>query len=233
MNDFFLKTIFVFFKIFFFPSLIFTQPGTIELGGFAGFTQYQGDLAESHIEFSETLISKGLLFRVHVNEYFTIKTGYYNGSISGDDKNAQSEKLRNRNWRFNSTIKELAILGEWNILGIRRLKTWRTFKPNFTPILFAGIATTKANTSLVVPETDAHLFPEPGNKDSFFVIPFGAGCRFDFSKYATLGGEIGWRATFSDYIDNVSNNGDGANKSDWYSFAGINISILFGQWFFD
>ena len=215
----------------FFPNLIFTQGGTVELGGFAGFAQYQGDLAENHFELSETLISKGLFFRVHINEYVSLKAAYYNGSISGDDTNADDETQKKRGWRFNSKVNEFSLVGEWNILGINRIGKWNRFKPNFTPILFAGIASTKGNTSLIVPEQDAHLFPESGETDSFFAMPFGIGVRYDFSKYASFGGEFGWRIVFSDYLDDVSNNADGApsNNNDWYSFAGINISILLGQ----
>lgn len=215
------------------PNLLFAQSGTTELGGFIGFAQYQGDLAEDHIELAETLISSGIFFRVHLNDYLTLKAAYYNGSISGDDKNGTNDFQKNRGWRFSSKINEFALIGEWNILGINRIGKWRKFKPSFTPILFAGIATTKFNTTLTVPDIDADLFPEPGDKDSFFAIPIGIGVRYDFSKYTSLGGEIGWRSIFSDYLDDVSNNGEGSGKNDWYSFAGLNISILFGQWFYD
>ena len=74
--------------------------------------------------------------------------------------------------------------------------------------------------------------PGSADKDTFFTIPFGLGVRLDISQHATIGAEFGWRPTFSDYLDNVRNI-HGKSNNDWYSFHGINVSILFGQWFFD
>lgn len=218
-------------QVAFFTTFIFGQKGTIEVGGFIGFAQYQGDLAENHFELGETLVSKGLFLRFHLNEYLTLKTAYYNGMISGDDKNATDGELLYRNWRFSSKINEFSLLLEWNILGIYRINQWRKFKPGFTPFVFAGMAATSAPAQLIVPQRDAHLVPEIGDKDSFFVLPAGVGLRYDFSQHATIGAEFGLRAVLSDYLDNVSENG-ATGTNDWYSFAGLNISILFGQWFY-
>lgn len=232
----FLRTGLVLSLFFIFPNFGWNQI-SFELGGFAGIAQYQGDLAEEHIEIGETLISKGIYGRFHVNPNFTIRAAFYNGTVSGNDENAADAAVHERDWNFSSTINEFSLLGEWNILGIHRWSNVGRFKRSFTPIIFAGIGVSGAKTQLNIPEGQNGQFtnvpfPEPGNKDSFFTVPFGVAVRYDVTKYTAIGAEFGWRAIFSDYLDNVSENGR-KEGNDWYSFMGLNISILFGQSLFD
>ncbi len=86
-------------------------------------------------------------------------------------------------------------------------------------------------------------------------IPFGAGVRYKLDRNWDLGFEIGWRKTFTDYLDDVSSNyadpadiptdkgremanrannpghapfqqrGDQTDK-DWYIVAGFNLTYI-------
>jgi len=205
----------------------------VEIGGFAGISEYQGDLAENNIELGETLLSKGLFVRFFVSDIISLKASYYNGKISGDDKNANDLALRSRGWSFDATVNELSLIGEINVLGTTRYYSSRYFKPSFSPIIFAGIGVAHADANLhfANPNSNGFLkvpFPEPGDTNTFFVVPVGVGFRLDATRHATLGLELGWRAVFSDYLDGVSKNGR-RSKDDWYSFVGINIAVFFGQ----
>ncbi|RMG83672.1 MAG: hypothetical protein D6714_09320 [Bacteroidetes bacterium] len=213
-----------------FPCLLFAfilrGQATFELGGFVGFTQYQGDLAENNIQLEETLLAKGLLGRLRLNDFFALRMSYINGDISGDDKNASEPAQRMRGWHFDARVNEFALLGEGYFPGAGRVSR-RTFRPSVMPFVFAGVALTHADARVVVPENDPASFPEPGDKDSFFAIPIGVGARVYVSERATLGAEVGWRALFSDHLDDVSQNGR-PDKNDWYAFAGLTLSIRIG-----
>ena len=204
-----------------------------EIGGFIGVAQYQGDLAENDIELEETLLSKGIFLRFHPHPSFTIKASYYNATISGDDKNAVAE-IANRGWRFSTIINEFSVKGEWNILRINRQDRYgQRFKPHFTPIIFTGVGVTFTDPNLFIPadfdfSTLAVPVPEPNNTNTFFSLPLGVALRYDFSPFTVLGLEGGTRIIFSDYLDNVSENGN--NKAqDLYLFIGLNLSFFFGH----
>ncbi len=197
-----------------------------EVGGFAGVAQYQGDLAEKHIELGETLLSKGFFMRYHLNEWVAFRAAYYNGNIAGDDANSPTNKFRA--WKFSADINEFSFLTEVHALGLNRYDRRGKFRNAFTPTLFAGLAFSHADATLFVPEEDRDLFPEEGDTDFFLAVPFGAGMRYELSKYTSLGVEFGWRAIFSDYLDDVSKNGR-RDKNDWYSFWGFTVSVVFGD----
>ncbi len=218
---------FIFVPLFSFGQLV------VEIGGFAGISEYQGDLAENKIELGETLLSKGLFVRFFISDIISLRTSFYNGKISGNDKNADDPSLRNRGWSFEATVNEFSVIGEINILGTTRYYSSRSFKPSFSPVIFAGIGVAHADANLhfAHPNNNGFLtvpFPEPGDTNTFFVVPVGVGLRLDASPHTTLGLELGWRAIFSDYLDGVSKNGR-RTKDDWYSFVGINIAIFFGR----
>ncbi|RMF31461.1 MAG: hypothetical protein D6765_01740, partial [Bacteroidetes bacterium] len=185
------------------PFSLFAQH--LEIGGFGGVAQYQGDLAEQHIEMGETLLSKGLFVRIGVGDRFSIRPSYYNGTISGDD--VHSPDLWQRGWKFSAVINEIGTLLEWNPLGMRRYTRAGKFKNHFTPIAFAGLAYAHVDATLVVPQEDQELFPEARDTDHFLAVPIGGGFRFDITQYTTFGMEFGWRMIFSDYLDDVSENG--------------------------
>ncbi len=195
----------------------------LEIGGFGGVAQYQGDLAEQHIEMGETLLSKGLFVRIGLGDQFSLRPSYYNGTISGDDAN--SPKLWNRGWKFSAVINEIGTLLEWNPFGLRSYTIGGRFKNHFTPIAFVGLAYAHVDATLIIPEEDQPLFPESGDTDNFLAVPIGGGFRFDITQYTTFGMEFGWRMIFSDYLDDVSENGR-RDKNDWYAFWGINISVV-------
>ena len=64
--------------------------------------------------------------------------------------------------------------------------------------------------------------------DKFITVPFMFGVRIDLHEHVSISGEWGWRATFSDYLDDVSQNGN-PNRNDWYLFVGGSVSYFFGS----
>ncbi|MEK7257522.1 MAG: DUF6089 family protein, partial [Bacteroidota bacterium] len=94
----------------FLPLLAIAQK-QMEVGGFAGFANYQGDLSENQIQFGETKLAYGAFWRYHLHKKFKIRGNGYLGTVTGDDKNADS-MLKERGWSFKSYILEFAVTGE-------------------------------------------------------------------------------------------------------------------------
>jgi len=229
-----MKTLSLFACLLLLPASILAQRNYFELGGFLGVANYQGDLAEDHIEIGETKASIGGIVRVHYNDKLMFKGNVYYGRVSGSDANATNENLSRRNWSFEADLLELAINAEFVPFGKPRFNKASVFRPQVNPYVFAGVGITFANDRLDVSNSGLDLgnlpqpFPEPDDRDNFLVVPAGVGIRIDFTQWTTLSGEWGWRYAFSDYIDGVSENG---NKEglDWYLFGGVTLTFFFGE----
>lgn len=176
-----------------------------ELGGMLGVSNYNGDLARE-IVLKESHLAGGLLFRYNLGKFFSLRTAFQAGTISGDDKNFTENKYRNLH--FKSNISELSAMMEYN------------FKPfgaqvrteNFTPYLALGVAFFHFN-----PRTKyngdwfnlRNLRTEGQSNSQMYKlnqisIPFGMGLKWSVTHNLTLGFEFLYRKTFTDYLDDVS-----------------------------
>jgi len=199
----------------------------VEGGFFLGFANYQGDLSDNPIVLKETKKSYGGFVRLHYEDKFKIRGNVYYGFIGGNDANADSNK-KNRGWKFDGTVLEVAITGEYHPLGRSRAGSTGIFHRQISPYIATGLGYTFTNIDLVVPSSDSGMFPEAEDVDKFITVPFMFGVRIDLLEHVSISGEWGWRATFSDYLDDVSQNGN-PNRNDWYLFVGGSVSYFFGS----
>lgn len=203
----------------------------VEVGGFLGIANYQGDLSQDPIEFGATKFSVGGLVRYHYSPRLYFKGTVYAGQISGSDMNADpGSGVFNRNWSMTSNLLEVAINAEWLPLAKTRFNDVGIFRPQINPYLFLGIGSNFSNPVVEWENGAAPRvpFPEEGSTRNFLVIPMGGGLRFDFTQWSTLGFEWGWRYTNSDLIDGIMENGKAAGP-DWYFFWGVTLSTYFGE----
>ncbi|WP_026461828.1 DUF6089 family protein [Adhaeribacter aquaticus] len=162
------------------------------------------------------------------------------GRITGDDqKSASQNEAENlprfkRNLNFRNDIKELsgAI-----VIDLFENRGTYTRRPDFAPYGFIGVGLIHHNPKTyygggaILPNgqemaagyyelqplgtegqySNGSGYPEPYRKLEF-VIPFGIGFRYKLDRQWDLGFEIGWRKTFTDYLDDVSTNY--ASKAD-------------------
>ncbi|MEZ4955928.1 MAG: DUF6089 family protein [Saprospiraceae bacterium] len=200
----------------------------IEIGGFAGFANYQGDLAPKNIEISETKVSFGGFIRYHLTDKVKIRANGYLGFISGSDFNDKNGTYRDRGWSFESKLFEASLMGEYHPLGRSRSGETGIFRRQISPYVFAGVGMVNADptVSVTLPE-DEGLFPEKGFEPTHLVIPYGIGVRADLLEFVSLGFEGGYRLTFDDYLDGVKENG--VSNRDLYFFVGATLSVFFGS----
>jgi hypothetical protein len=190
------------------PLSAFSQDWHI--GGFAGITNYSGDLAQSRVDMRYTRPALGLMVKRDINRYLTLRAGLNWGHIAGADSTNESKVLVSRNLSFRSVIWDGHFIAEFNFLDI--------YDKGFTPYVFGGVAlfqfypTTKDSLGNTVTlrrlSTEGQNTPEYPERRQYALhqisLPFGAGVKVMLNDTWTVGLEIGFRKTFTDYLDDVS-----------------------------
>lgn len=187
-----------------------------EIGFMVGGSYYLGDLNQ-YMQFRNTHLAGGLIYRYNVHSRLAIRTTFNYGVVEGDDSDAQLAHNRQRNLNFTSTIWELASGTEFNYspfqIGHKRYKG--------TAYIFTQLALFRMNpkTDFNGDEVELRDLGTEGQGTSItskrkygqyqLAIPLGVGARVSIGKRATFGGEIGIRKTFTDYLDDVG--------SDYYA----------------
>lgn len=204
------KLIAVFFAIIIGTSI--TKAQYWEIGGIIGVSNYFGDLQSTHMEPSEYNLAYGLYGRINLNRHFAGKVSLIRGQISGDDYNSNTPSgRRQRNLTFHSDIYEFAITGEFNLISydIRNDKIAAFY-------LFGGVAGFYFDPTALY-NGDLYHLQKLGTEGQYldgspiepyslfqFAIPMGVGTKFNISDRSNIGVEIGFRKTFTDYLDDVS-----------------------------
>ncbi len=211
------------------PAALFSQQ-KMEFGAFVGFANYQGDLVQNPIALSETKLSYGGFMRYHLkNNKVKLRGNFLYGFISGSDANNADIGLKERGWSFQSNLLEASFVGEYHPFGKSRVGNTGIFARQVSPYVGLGFGIATFTPEVIVTNSaDNDLFPEQGEKSMSASIPMLVGVRADLLENFSLGAEIGWRATFNDYLDGVSKNGN-PDKNDWYVMAGLTASFFFGQ----
>lgn len=150
------------------------------------------------------------------------------------DPNDQDARFRYvRNLHFRNRIKELAVTAMFDLFENEGSYISRV---QFTPYIFAGLAVFHHNPQAIVPDTDRNGNPLPGAGDWVdlqplgtegqhtnlptdavnsgiseyslwqIAIPAGLGVRYRLNQVFDLSFEMSFRYTFTDYLDDVSQN---------------------------
>jgi hypothetical protein len=176
------------------------------LTGFAGMSNYQGDLQDKRFTFDQAHVAVGLGGAYELTDQLFITAGIKVGKISGDDKRVNKNISRNLN--FSSPLSEFQFGLEYDLFNLK--------EQDVTPYFFAGIAGFHFNPS-TFDSLGRKTFLQPlGTEGQGFYngrkkynltgvsIPFGAGIKMALNQQVRLGFEIGLRKTFTDYLDDVS-----------------------------
>lgn len=198
-------------KIFTLIFIVAAVPATMvaqvaDLDVFAGFANYQGDLQDKRFSLNQSHAAFGAGFSYEVNSHFIARLGFTAGKVGADDKKSENNKARNLN--FTSSVSELSLRLEYQVLSL--------YDHKVSPYIFGGIAQFKFNpyttdsigNKILLQKlgTEGQGFTEGRKKYDLkqFSIPFGGGIRFNLSSTIVLGFEAGLRKTSTDYLDDVS-----------------------------
>ncbi|MBI5917477.1 MAG: OmpA family protein [Bacteroidetes bacterium] len=196
-----------------------SSKGKWEGGLFLGISNYLGDLVEPTFTLKQSNPAFGILLRNHLSDNFGIRANLFYGKIEGDDANY--DRNRDRGAKFESTLVELSLMGEYEFLGHKRYTADGAFRKVVSPYIFGGAGVTFGNPD--VANGDIEDF---GN--TRFALPLGLGIKFDLSRKVSLGLEYGTRFTFTDFMDGIKATGDPDNN-DIYNFGGLVLGFRFGD----
>ena len=213
-----------------------------EGGILLGLANYQGDLTDPIFDFKETNYSAGLIIRHHFTKKLALRGNLLFGKVAGSDINHESEDWTraNRNFSFESSITELSLKLEFSPLTKEWLDGNGKFNKSITPYGFVGLGVSfwspqinfdeAADTPLVkrLQSRIALDKNELKSNKSGFVVPIGAGLKADLTEKIILGGEVGFRPTFNDYLDGISESAN-PDKNDWYWFAGATLTFRLAE----
>jgi Domain of unknown function (DUF6089) len=233
------------------------QAQHLEIGAAAGLGFYSGDVSHNlGGTLAEAKGNYGILVRKNFSEKTALKFYFNHGKVSGKDKYANEEDLKQRNIGFRTTINEVGVNFEYNIRDYMPDGMYSTF----APYVFLGVAGFKYTPQARYNNDWVSLRPlrtEGTNYGSYsLAIPFGGGIKYALNDHWNLGLELGIRPTFTDYLDDVSKTyvsrdeliaqsglaaadlGNKINaatgvkrgndsKIDWYHFLQVSISYNF------
>lgn len=185
----------------------------LEVGTFAGTSNYKGDLSDGKVNHSEHNVALGLFARYNMAPKFALRAHLLRGEITGSDYSAaDASDRRLRNLNFRSEILEFGVTGEFNLMNFHIPN-----KEISTPYIFAGVSAFHFNPQAEYRGRWIDLQPlgtEGQNMDSEIygapykrlqvAIPFGLGFKFNLTPRANIGVEFGFRKIFTDYLDDVS-----------------------------
>ncbi|MBC7383998.1 MAG: hypothetical protein H7296_13600 [Bacteroidia bacterium] len=180
---------------------LFVKAQKVEFGIQGGVCNYWGDLSPQ-IKLKETHGTAGTFIRLNLSNTIAFKAEYNQLLVSGNDKNFDFNK--DRNLSFTSNISEFAAVVEFNYLRYGPF----VLDKKMTSFVFVGIAAFMFNPKAKLGDkyydlrdyqTENVLYSRTS-----LAIPFGIGYKYMFNNRFAIEGQLGFRKTFTDYIDDVS-----------------------------
>ena len=183
-------------------------PGRYQVGFQLGGSNYHGDLAAEIVP-DETNLMVGVFVKRNNSKNYSTSLQVSYGRISGTDQNFENYHWRNLS--FYSDIFEVSWQHEFN---------FRTYGVNVhdhrgTPFLFTGISAFMFNPKVKVDDSEIELRKlgtegqniEGGPRKYRLIQPaflIGMGYKYNLSKKIEIGLKVGFRKTWTDYLDDVS-----------------------------
>jgi hypothetical protein len=162
------------------------------------------------LKFGQTNFAVGAFFRYSFNRNLSAKINFNYARVQGADSTAESPEQRARNLSFRTEILEATLSGEYAFFVLNDLSRRSRQRIDFRAYAFAG-----AGVALYYPYAqykDKWYYLRPlnteGTENAYdemtIAIPLGLGAAYTFNKKIRVGMEIGYRFTFTDYLDDVS-----------------------------
>lgn len=185
---------------------------SIEIGLMGGVANYYGDI-NPDFGMKELGPSASLLVKHNYNYYIGLKGTLSYGKIKADDSTKDLAYQQIRNLKFQSNILEASLQVELNFFKYQL----ENLNHYFTPYLSTGLAYFHFNpktehlgemVSLVNVGTEGQNATDLTDNEPYqlnqFAIPIGLGFKYWVGGAWTVGAEVTYRKTFTDYLDDVS-----------------------------
>ena len=203
---------------------IYMSAQNAEVGVFAGITNYLGEFVGTDLTLKESRPAAGIFLRHHFNSKLAIRGAFNFGVIKGDDDNFDDN--RRRDFSFKSSMYDLTGVIEYSFLSKYKSDEEGVFEKGFSPYIYAGFGLVNTNPSVTLANGKRLTKEELDASNMHISLPIGLGLKFDISERMVLGAEATLRATFSDYLDGLSESGN-PDEDDLYWMAGLTLSYRF------
>lgn len=192
-----------------------------ELGFGIGTFNYTGDLVRNY-DFTYSRPAATVIYRSNINRIVSFRASLTGGKIEASEKPIDVFAAQ-RNASFDIFLLEGSMGIEYHFLN------WKDGKVpmRFTPYLFGGLALFGISGNDTKPAEYSNVQMS---------VPFGGGFKYIVNPRWYVALEFGVRKTFFDYLDNVSDFKDQAQKNyrygnpndtDTYYFLGITLTRTF------
>jgi len=179
------------------------------IGVAGGLSNYQGDLIDKYYDPRQSHGHFGVIVNYELADQFMLRGGFTFAKVSGNDRFSSKNVLQMRNLSFESKIQELSLTGEFYINNL--------YYRRYSPYIFGGVALFHFNP-YTFDSAGSKVFLKPlstegqglaGYKQKPYSLlqvsfPFGAGIKYALTDNIRIGAEVGFRKTFTDYLDDVS-----------------------------
>ena len=190
-----------------------------DFGVTLGVANYLGDVGGSKsvtqpwlldMNLSRTRYSFGGFYRLNFTQKIAAKLSVNYARISGADSLSGIATQRARNLSFRTDIIEANVIAEYYFFTINNFSRTSYTRIDFGSYIFAG-----GGVALFYPyaELDNKWYSlrplktegvDNAYNELTVVLPVGAGANFTFNKQLKIGIELGYRFTFTDYLDDIS-----------------------------
>lgn len=194
-----------------------------EVGVFAGGANYIGDVGPTTYIAPEKA-ALGILYRWNRSPRHSYRASFTYAKIASNDRDSDVSGRQLRGYRFENTLKELAVGMEFNFFN------FNLHEPDFkiTPYVHTGLA---------YAWHDEHYVQNGGTykekSGGSLAIPMTVGLKAHIAPSFILGIEAGARYAFTDNLDgshpeNESLGFGNLESNDWYVFTGVTLTYTFG-----
>jgi hypothetical protein len=184
-----------------------------EYGISLGAAQYFGDL-NPNPRFNTPNLAAGVFFRKQFGNYVALRVAANYAYLAYSDKyNKYNEFMYRRNLSFNTNIWEFVVQGDFNFFKF----VPGSYNDRFTPYITFGVGAFNYNPYTYYQGQKVYLRPlgTEGQGSSLYpnrkpygtmaaCFPIGVGVKYSLNRQMSLGAEIVYRFTTTDYIDDVS-----------------------------
>lgn len=198
-----------------------------EVGINGGGSGYIGDLNQFNLVKISGL-NTGAYVRLNFDPHWGLGLHVNYGKIKGEDALSNNEDLKQRNLNFRTNLNEIAFIGNFNFIDMYSPGS----RKRVSPYLFAGAGGVIFNSigkyngewqkSLKLRDL---MTEDVRYRNYSIVIPYGAGVKYKKNDTWSLFGQIGYRTTFTDYLDDVS----GVYPLTSKYWGGVNVSDRSGE----
>jgi hypothetical protein len=212
--------------ILFFTILSFSVSAqrSADYGIYGGVTSYLGDINPGRLLYRPQPAG-GIFYRYNLHPRQAVRANLMIGGLKGYDSDFTNTFQVKRNDYFKGFVAEGAIQFEFNFIPY----STQSKNLNYTPYFAAGVGVSNLyiDTFIWDPVNGSYNDVVPIRKLKP-IIPFSIGFKVNIAKNLGLEVEYGFRKTFYDNFDGLTENIDPQHKNkawlhnnDWYSFAGV------------